>query len=94
MKMKTRIGQVSEQEKEEIRALSNHKNTLIELSKIIEVNDGNRPQYEKSVKDIVEASICFQQWWDDMETKYQWKKHPAGNWEIDFQTNNVYLVVE
>ncbi|MDR1201030.1 MAG: CXXX repeat peptide modification system protein [Tannerellaceae bacterium] len=94
MKMKKRIGQVSEQEKEEIRALSNRKNALIELSKMIEVNDANRPQYEKLVKDIVEATICFQQWWNDMETKRQWKKHPAETWEIDFQTNDVYLVTE
>jgi CXXX repeat modification system protein len=94
MKIKKRIGQVSEPEKEEIRALSHRKNGLIELSKIIEVNDDNKSQYERLLKDIVEASICFQQWWDDMETKYQWENHPDGNREIDFQTNDVYLVVE
>jgi CXXX repeat modification system protein len=94
MKMKRRIGQVSEQEKQEIRALANRKNALIELSKIIEVNDGNRSQYEKLVQDIVEATICFRQWWNDMETKRQWNKQPAESWEIDFRTNDVYLVTE
>jgi CXXX repeat modification system protein len=94
MNMKKRIGQVNEQEKEEIRVLHTRRNGLIELSKIIEVNNGNRPQYERLLRDIVEAGICFQQWWDDMETKYQWENHPGGNWEIDFQTNDVYLVVE
>jgi CXXX repeat modification system protein len=63
------------------------------LSKIIEVNDGNRSQYEKLVKDIVETSICFQKWWDDMEARYQWEKHPGENLEIDFLTNDIYLVV-
>jgi CXXX repeat modification system protein len=94
MKKKRRIGQVSEQEKEEIRTLSNRKNTLIELSKLIEVSAANRPQYEKLVQDIVEATICFQQWWNTMETKYQWNKHPTESWEIDFRTNDVYLVTE
>ncbi|MDR1403614.1 MAG: CXXX repeat peptide modification system protein [Tannerellaceae bacterium] len=92
--MRKRIGQVSEKEKEEIRVLCNRKNSLIELSKAMKVNNANKLQCEKLVKDIVEACICFQKYWDDMGIKYQWEKHPDGNWEIDFQTNDIYLVIE
>lgn len=90
--MKKWVGEVSEEEKNNVRALYERKNGLIELSKIMGITDSNKPQYEKLVTDIVEASINFQHWWDEMSMKYQWENASDGNWEIDFHTNKVYLV--
>ena len=89
--MKKLIGQVAEEEKNEIQTLFERKNGLAELSKILTVD--NAALYEKLIKDMGETNIRFQKWWDDTGVKYQWESHPNGNWEIDFQTNEIYLVV-
>ncbi|MDR0431334.1 MAG: CXXX repeat peptide modification system protein [Tannerellaceae bacterium] len=90
--MKKRIGRVSEKEKKEIQVLSNRKNGLNELLRIISTGDDNKLHYEKLMIDLIEANISFNQWWDKMSERYQWEKHPNANWEIDFLTNEVYLV--
>ena len=90
--MKKLVGQVSEEEKNEIQTLFERKNGLAELSKILTAD--NDVLYEKLVKDMGETNVRFQKWWDDMGTKYKWESHPDGNWEINFQTNEIFLVVK
>ncbi|MBR4552444.1 MAG: hypothetical protein IKO20_01815 [Bacteroidaceae bacterium] len=34
----------------------------------------------------------FQSWWDRMAQKYQWESAPDGNWEINFDTKEIFLV--
>ena len=41
-----------------------------------------------------ETGRKFQQWWDDTSRKYNWDSSENGHWEIDFNTNNIYLVNE
>ena len=89
--MKKLVGQVTEEEKNEIQALFERKNGLAELSKILTAD--NTALYEKLVKDMGETGIRFQQWWDTMGAKYTWESAPNGNWEINFQTNEIFLVV-
>ncbi|MDR3287723.1 MAG: CXXX repeat peptide modification system protein [Prevotellaceae bacterium] len=89
--MKKAVGQVSEEEKNEIQTLFERKNGLIELSKIL--NADNESLYEKLVKDMGETNSHFQKWWDDMSTKYNWENHPKGNWEINFTTNEIFLII-
>jgi len=89
--MKKLIGQVSEEEKSEIQMLFERKNGLMELSKILTVE--NTALYEKLVKDMGETNTRFQSWWNNMEEKYSWESHPDGNWEINFQSNEIFLVV-
>jgi len=88
--MKKLVGQVSEEEKNEIHALFERKNGLAELSKILTVD--NIALYEKLVKDIGETNTRFQKWWDDMSAKYNWESSPNANWEINFQSNEIFLV--
>ena len=38
-----------------------------------------------------ETGSKFQNWWDRMGEKYQWESIEGGNWEIDFDTCNIYL---
>lgn len=84
------VGQVTEEEKKEIQALFERRNGLNELARIVTAD--NEELYEKLVKDMGETGTRFQTWWDRMAEKYQWKSRPDGHWEINFATNEIYLV--
>ena len=90
--MKKITGQVSEDEKQEIKALYERKNGLIELTKILTAD--NTALYEKLVQDMGATTTRFQKWWDDMSVKYGWESHSDGRWEIDFTTNEISLVTD
>ena len=92
MEIKKIVGEVTPEERTEIQALFERKNGLLELAKILTAENGDL--YEKLVKDIGETSTKFQQWWDEKSKKYNWDSHPKGNWEIDFQTCEITLVVK
>jgi len=86
--MKKKVGEVSEEEKKEILTLFERKNGLTELAKIVKDDDA---LYEKLVMDMGATSTKFQAWWDRMSQKYQWEMKEGGNWNIDFETNAIYL---
>ena len=90
--MKKIIGRVTEEEKNEIQALFERRNGLNELSQILTVE--NEALYEKLVKDLGETGAKFQNWWNRMGEQYNWESVEGGNWEIDFDTCNIYLVTE
>lgn len=90
--MKKLVGNVSEEEKLEIQSLFERRNGLNELAKIVTVD--NDALYEKLVKDLGETGHRFQNWWDRMAAKYNWESHEKGNWEINFSTNEIYLVCD
>lgn len=90
--MKKIIDRVTEEEKNEIQALFERRNGLNELSQILTVE--NEALYEKLVKDLGETGAKFQNWWNRMGEKYNWESIEGGNWEIDFDTCNIYLVTE
>ena len=46
----------------------------------------------KLVSDLGETGTKFQSWWDRMAQKYQWESAPDGNWEINFDTKEIFLV--
>jgi len=83
------VGHVTEEEKIEIQTLFERRNGLNELAKIL--SPDNVELYERLVKDLGETTTKFQQWWDNMSTKYQWEGTENGNWEINFQTNEILL---
>ena len=84
------VGQVTPEEKEEILALFERRNGLNELAKIVTAD--NTELYEKLVKDLGETGTRFQSWWDRMAVKYQWESIEGGNWEINFDTCEIFLV--
>lgn len=88
--MKKQVGQVTVNEKNEIQTLFERRNGLNELAKILTTD--NTELYEMLVKDLGETGTKFQGWWDRMAEKYQWESVEGGNWEIDFDTCEVYLV--
>lgn len=89
--MKKFVGQVTVEERDEIQSLFERKNGLTELAKIISAD--NEPMYEKLVKDIGETGSKFQKWWDDMAAKYKWESTQNGNWEINFESCEIFLVI-
>ena len=86
------VGQVTAEEKNEIQALFERRNGLNELSQILTVE--NEALYEKLVKDLGETGAKFQNWWNRMGEKYNWESVEGGNWEINFETCEIYLVTE
>lgn len=73
----------------EILTLFERRNGLNELAKIL--TSDNEVLYEKLVKDMGETSTKFQNWWNRMASKYQWEGTENGNWEIDFDTREIFL---
>lgn len=86
------VGQVTPEEKNEILTLFERRNGLNELAKILTAD--NAELYEKLVKDLGETGGKFQNWWDRMAEKYQWESAENGNWEINFDTCEIYLVTQ
>lgn len=84
------VGQVTVEEKNEIQTLFERRNGLNELAMILTAE--NEVLYEKLVKDMGETGTKFQNWWDRMGAKYQWESAEGGNWEINFDTCEIYLV--
>ncbi len=91
MEVRKIVGQVTPEERDEIQKLFERKNGLTELAKIVTAD--NNGLYEKLIKDMGETGTKFQQWWDEKAKQYNWESHPNGNWEINFQTCEITLVV-
>lgn len=86
------IGHVSIEEKNEIQTLFERRNGLNELAKILTAD--NNELYERLIKDLGETNSKFQNWWNRMYEKYHWESVEGGNWEIDFETCNIFLVTD
>ena len=83
------VGQVTPEERNEIQTLFERRNGLNELAKIL--TSDSAELYEKLVKDMGETSTKFQGWWNRMSQKYQWESSENGNWEINFDTCEIFL---
>ena len=90
--MKKLVGKVTTEERDEIQSLFERRNGLTELAKILSVD--NAELYEKLVKDMGETGTKFQQWWDSMAQKYNWESCEGGNWEINFESCEIFLICQ
>ena len=86
--MRKLVGKVTEEEKNEILQLFERRNGLNELTQIVKEDDS---LYERLVKDMGQTATKFQNWWNATSKKYNWESDPSGNWEIDFNTNEIFL---
>jgi CXXX repeat modification system protein len=88
-----RVGQVSPQERDEMKATFERKNALVELFKTLADSDHVKSDlYEKLVVDLGKTTTRHSEWWAAMSKKYQWESTPDGRWEIDFDDCSIYLV--
>lgn len=92
MAIRKLVGQVTPEEKNEILTLFERRNGLNELAKILTAD--NVELYEKLVKDLGETGTKFQDWWNRMAERYQWESAEGGNWEINFDTCEIFLVAD
>ena len=92
MALRKLVGQVTPEERSEIQVLFERRNGLNELARILTAD--NAELYEKLVEDMGETGIKYQNWWDRMSQKYQWKSAENGNWEINFDTCEIFLVTK
>jgi CXXX repeat modification system protein len=92
MVTRKKVGQVTPEERNEIQTLFERRKGLNELAKILTAD--NSELYEKLVKDLGDTGTKFQGWWDRMAEKYQWESAEDGNWEISFDTCEIFLVTQ
>lgn len=85
-----KVGQVTPEERDTIRKLYERRNGLTELAKILTAD--NSDLYEKMVTDLGATISEFQAWWDNTSAKYRWESCQGGNWQINFETCDIYLV--
>lgn len=85
-----KVGQVTPEERDAIKQLYERRNGLNELAKILTAD--NAELYEKLVADLGATSTKFQDWWSDTAGKYGWESIDGGNWQIDFDTCEIFLV--
>lgn len=90
------VGKVTPEERDEIKELFERKNGLTELTKTLANSDQKSfiksPLYDKLIKDMGETSTRFQKWWDDKSKKYKWKGKEGHNWQINFETCEIFIV--
>lgn len=89
------VGKVTLKERNEILALFERKNGLIELAHSLAAADDealkNSYFYEKLVADMGETTTKYQQWWDKRAKIYQWENVSGCGWEINFETCQVFF---
>lgn len=86
------VGKVTEDERNEIQTLFERRNGLRELAQVLTAD--NVELYDRLVKDMGENATLFQNWWNAMAQKYQWESAEGGNWEINFSTCEIFLIVQ
>ncbi|OKP85610.1 CXXX repeat peptide modification system protein [Paenibacillus sp. P32E] len=91
-----KVGEVSEQEKNEILNLYERKTALQELFSSLPCSNSDIGEielvYEKIVADLGKTSVKLENWWSEKARKYIWKSSVNGSWTIDFNTNEIYLI--
>lgn len=90
-KTKKVVGKVTPEQRDEIQSLFERRNSLKELMMIVNPAENNE-LYERVLADQTETRKRFEQWWSDRGKEYCWEGSENGNWEIDFQTCEIFLV--
>jgi CXXX repeat modification system protein len=91
--VRKRVGEVTAQERDEIRSLFERKNALLELFRSLsESNAMNDTIYERVVADLGKATTRFTEWWSAKSTQYHWENVAGWQWQIDFDDCSIYLV--
>lgn len=84
------IGKITDEERDTIKQLYEKKNGLVELAKSL--NESNIDLYDKITLDLGRVTIEFNDWWAEKSDKYQWENILGYQWEIQFQTGEIFLV--
>ena len=89
------VGKVSPKERDEMQALFERKNGLLELIQSLSANGSNMLDnnafYEKVVADLGRTTTRSRKWWDDKAKAYRWPGKPGWQWRIDFETCQISM---
>ena len=92
--MKKLVGKVTEEEKLEIKSLYFKKKSLEELFSILLTSSleiKNQEVYDKMMTDYTSVTEKFEDWWKVKSVMHSWENVPGGNWEINFETNEIFV---
>ena len=92
---KKKVGIVTETEKFEIQKLYERKLALNEMIPTLNsLSDEQKNElYEKIIQDLGKTENNFQLWWYEKGVKYNWESSENGNWVIDFNNGEIFLVM-
>jgi CXXX repeat modification system protein len=90
---KKNIGTVTSEERDNIRTLYERRNGLMELFKVLPDLEKNEADflYEKVVRDLGQVTTKYHDWWTQMSLKYNWENLDGMQWEIEFETCQVFI---
>jgi len=84
-----KIGTVEFEEADAIYKIFMRKKALEELDAISEqLTDELK---SKLKDDIIRTNVSFNEWWDRIDKKYNFETQETCQWEIDFDTFEIYL---
>lgn len=85
-----KVGQVTTEERDEIRNMYEKINALRNLQLIVE-----KENLKKTLKnDIENVQKEFDEWWGKKAEKYQWESKNDASWVIDFNSNDIFLTTK
>lgn len=87
------VGKVSPRERDEMQALFERKNGLLELVQSFAGSGmlDNPVFYEKVVADLGRTTTRARQWWDEKAKAYGWPNKPGWQWSIDFDSCQITM---
>jgi CXXX repeat modification system protein len=87
------LGKVTAKEKDEIRALFERRNALMELLRVLPGLEKTEADYlyEKLIKDFSQVNAQYHEWWQKVSQEYQWENTEGMQWEVEFDTCTVFL---
>lgn len=91
---RTRIGQVSDDERDEIRRLHERRTGLYELLLTVDSPDLS-PEEQEALRtsideDLVRTNARFEGWWQRAGGKYNLEGAGHGRWMLNFETNELW----
>jgi len=91
-----RVGRVSTDERDQIRALYLRRRGLEALFSTLAKMDAetleSTPLYDRIVRDMGVVTVDFDKWWEEMAAKHAWRRQrPDQAFRIDFETCEVFL---
>lgn len=87
-----RVGEVTAEERDEVRMLFERKNALLELFKTLAQSGSiGDDLYDRIVADLGKATTRLDEWWAAKSVHYQWENVPGWQWRINFDDGVIYL---
>lgn len=94
----TKIGFISNDECEEIKNLHTQKETLLDVFNSLAtsgISDTSKEEiYNRLLKDIAQQRLQISEWWKVTSQKYHWQARKDGKWQINYDSREVFLVID